>query len=585
MVEFLAAAALLLQDDPKIFIKDGKAPAVYYGWSPVLDLWGNIRRGVIALRPDGTIFWGAPRDSFEQFSTRGLTDEEKQACGRYEFSGAEFKYTYRDGSDGKGEVEFNADGSIKIIKANLLRYFPIRHGVPFELTGYWSNTTSYNNAAYKMSTTAYNNFSFFKGGVFVLESGAGTISTAVQETTRRTETPTEIRIETIRAEVTRFYGGDPSSKMGKYRVVGSGLMLEYDNGTKETRFLGTIQADPREGYMILLGGALYEGKPGVFPKSGVDAPAPPPRVAARVKTPQFELDGPIGWPMRDQEQQGSKIHFLVPEGVSAAEPFVLILMGATLDKSAKASDPAMAKELEGVVKMLAGAGTVKSAGAPEKLSIDGADASRAPFSVEQDGRTFRVEVTCAIRDGNAMLAIALGSEAGVTAHGGAARTSVAAARLAAAVPKQKVAAAHFELELPKDWKSKDAEQDGNTYTMLIPPGDAEDEYTAFAVGVAVGDTYKSATEKAAIAELRGMIRQVAPGTEAVGEPETLKADGEPAVLLKHRGRNEGEVFHVHAYMVVKHGKAVIVMVAGKEKRADQYAATIREAVESLRVKK
>lgn len=584
MLDCLVAAAVLLQDDPKIFVKDGKAPAVYYGWSPVLDMWGNIRRGVIALRADGRIFWGAPRDAFESFNARALTDEESRECGRYAFNGAAITFTYRDGSDGKGEVDFNADGSIKTIRANGLRYFALRPGVPFELTGHWSNTTSYHNAAYKMTTTAYSNYSFFKGGTFVLESGAGTIATAVQETTRRTETPTEVRIETIRAEVSRFYGGDASGKMGTFRVVGSGLVLEFENGTKETRFLGTVPGDGQDGTMLLIGGALYEGRPGVFPKSAGDAP-PPPRVAARVKTPQFELDGPIGWPMREQEQQDSKIHFLVPEGVAAAEPFALILMGATLDRSAKAGDPAMAKELENVVKMLAGAGTVKPAGAAEKLSIDGADAARAPFSVEQDGRTFRVEVTCAIRDGSAMLAIALGSEAGVKAHGEAARQSIAAARIAAAVPKRKISAAHFEMALPKDWKSKDAEQDGNTYTMLIPPGESGDEYTAFAVGVAVGDTYKAATEQAAIAELRGMIRQVAPGSEAVGEPETLKADGEPAVLIKHRGHNDGEVFHVHAYMVVKHGKAVIVMAAGREKAADRHAATIREGVESLRVKK
>jgi hypothetical protein len=580
----IAAAALCPQETEKIIPKDGKAPGVYYGWSPVLDLWGNIRRNTWTMRPDGVLFWGAPRESFEKFVKRPLTAEEKKDSAAYEVRGSEFHFHYRDGSKEVGKVLYREDGSVRQIDASALYYNPVRFGVPFELTGYWTSSSSFNNAAYKMSTTSYNNFSFFKGGTFVQESGVGTICTAVQQRTTERQSGDTVFTETIRQEVTKFYGDGAKSKMGTFRVSGSALLLEFDDGKKESRFIGTIPGttpSKDKSELILLGGTLYTGTPGVFPTpKGEAAAPPPPPPPALCKTPQFELQAPAGWTLRDQEE----LHFLVPDGVDPNDPFVVILLGTTLGTTV--TDPALATQFEEIVKGLAKGSTVKSGGATVKLSIDGAEAVRIPYEVEQEGKSFRVEATCASRDGQALVALTIGSGTAMKKFGDPARSLIQLAKIAGAVAKEKISAAHFELGMPKGWTAKETEQDGTKYTMLVPPGrDLTNEYAAFVVATPA-ETHKAATEKAAIAELRAMVGQLAAGFEAQGEPETLKADGEPAVLVKYAGKSEaGEVVVAQAYMVVKHGHAVILMLLGKEKVASEHAAALRAGFESLKVKK
>ncbi len=587
----LAATMLFLQDAEKIHVKDGKAPGVFYGLSLMLDLWGNTRHETWTLRPDGVLFWGAPREPFEDFAKRALTDDEKKVCSRYEIRGAEIRYTYPGGRETTGEVELNADSSIKTIKGEAgMTFFPIRYGVPFELTGYWSNSQWFNSGGARMYTSTYSNLSCFKGGLFVHESGAATICTAIQERTSERRSGDTVFTETVREEVARFYGSDAKSKMGKFRVSGSALILVYDDGKKDSWFIGTIPSSSKnEAYTILLGGTLFTGTPGTFPKptggaaNPVEPPPPPPPQPpppAVCKTPQFELQAPAGWSIRDQDE----LHFLVPDGVDRSDPFVLILLGTTL--TTKVTDPALAKEFEDVVKGLAKGATVKPGGDTVKLTIDGVDAVRIPYAVEHEGKSFRVEATCAIRDGNALVALALGSETAMKKFGDPARAMILVAKIAGAGAKVKIAADRCELEMPQGWKGKETDQGGLKVTMLVPPGrDVEGEYAAFVLATAAG-AFKSATEKAAIADLREMIGQVAAGTQAQGEPETLKADGEPAVLLKYAGKNEaGDVVVAHAFMVVKHGQAVILMVAGKEKLATEHAAAMRAGFESIKVKK
>ena len=100
------------------------------------------------------------------------------------------------------------------------------------------------------------------------------------------------------------------------------------------------------------------------------------------------------------------------------------------------------------------------------------------------------------------------------------------------------------------------------------------------------ETITSAAEKAAVEDLQSTVKQIAGGIEPEGEPEKLKAGGEPAVSVRCVGKNAaGDVIVVQGYMVVHHGKAVVLMLAGKEKIAAEHAAAVRAGFESLRVKK
>lgn len=580
----LALAAILfgLQDEAKIVVQDGKTSAVFYGWSPIFDLWGNMRRESRTLRPDGLMLYGAPRESLEEFCKRPLTADERKDCGTYEIRGAEFPFTYRDASKSTGSVQYEADGSIKAIKASGLDLYPVRPGIPFELTGYWSTSTSFNNGAYKMSTTQFKNYSFFKGGLFVHESGTSTICTAVETKTRERTSGNDVIRETVQQEALRFYGDQAKARMGKFRIEGSALRLDYDNGQKDSIFIGTaFSGKPYSDgtYGLMIGGALYDGRPGVYPKpAGTPAAAPPPAPVV-CKTPQFELQVPPGWTLRDQ----GELHFLIPDDREADDPFVVVLLGTAL--AAKAEDPALAKEFEGVVKSLAKGAKVTSGGETQKLSLDGADAVRIPYLVETDGKPFRVEATCAVRGGQALVALAMGSETAMKKSGEKARALILTAKIAGEAPKTKIASAHFEMEMPKDWKTREAEDGGIKITFLVPPGrDLGNEYAAFLMSTPA-QTLTSATEKAAMADLQATVKQIAGGLEP-GEPETFKAGGEPAITVRCAGKNgAGDVIVVQGFMVVNHGKAVVLMLAGKEKLASEHAAAIRAGFESLKVKK
>lgn len=587
----LSSTAAAAQDPApgKCFVKDGRTAGVCYGMSLLADLWGNFRRQVFTLRPDGTLLFGAPEGGFEDFLKRELTEGEKAGASSYSIEGGKFLFRYRDGSKSEGTVEYASDGSIKRIMAAGLNIFPILPGVGALLSGSWSNTFSFNNAAYKMSTTGFNNFSFFENGVFVHEKGAGTIATAVQERTRESSAG----IETVRDEVLKFYGSESPSKMGKFEVKGSALKLTYDNGTKEARFIGRIgESKAGEKAMLLIGGGLYEGTFGVFPKSS-SAPTPaaaeatPPAGLARCSTAQFDLAVTAGWHARKEDYDGLQAFLLTPSHDSEGK-FTMVLTGTALDdKSTKAADPAMVASVEALVTGWVKNEKISKVGGPEAFRIGAADAVRVTYSLTRDGGPVRIEAACAVREGNAMIVLTIASEAAMKQHGAAARELLGKAVVAGAAPEPKVelrkATGHgYELDIPKAWSAKETEQNGVKTLMIVPPaGESE-----FVIQLIPTDTeHASATDAAAITELRELVKQLSPVMEPIGNVESLQAGGRPVSGVVYGGQNEKqETILVKAYLAVKAKKAVVVLVVGKEARDKEYRALVRKALESLTLK-
>lgn len=592
----LVALALALLPAPaqeaapgKCFVKDGRTGGVFYGMSILADLWGNFRRQVWTLKADGTLIFGPPEGGFEDFAGRPLTEGEKASAGTYSFDGAKFFMTYRDGSKSEGSVEYHPDGAIKRILASGLNIFPVIHGPGAALSGYWSNTFSFNNAALKMSTTVYNNYSFLENGIFVHESGAGTIATGVRERTRETSTT----IETVREEVTKFYGGDPASKMGKFEIRGSSLRLSYDNGTRTALYIGRIgEVKPGEKALLLIGSGLYSGVIGGFPAATGAAAAPkavPEAGLGRCTTPQFDLAVPAGWHAREEDLDGTKVFLLSPAGASPEDPegrITVVLMGTLLDdRSTKASDPGMLGSLESLVHSWCRNEKAEKEGPPEKFRIGGVDASRLKFSLARDGGAVKLEAACAVRDGRALIALTVAGEAAMKRHGAGARALIDKVALAAEpkVELQRASGEGYALDVPKSWTVKEAEQNGTKTLVLVPPC-GENEYVVQLIPSDAG-AHATAADAGAVKELRDLVKQLAPALEPVGDVETFKAGGQAAAGVVYGGRNDkGEVILVKAYLTLKAKRAVVALVVGQETRDKEYGALVRRALESLTLK-
>src|SRR4051794_22936110 len=103
-VALLVPAPVQQPDPGKCFVKDGKTGGVFYGMSVLMDLWGNFRRQVCTLRPDGVHLFGPPEGGFEDFVQRPLRDTEKPNATSYRIDGEKFLFSYRDGAKSEGKV-------------------------------------------------------------------------------------------------------------------------------------------------------------------------------------------------------------------------------------------------------------------------------------------------------------------------------------------------------------------------------------------------------------------------------------------------------------------------------------------------
>jgi len=588
----LALLAAPPAQDPaagKYLVKEGRTAGVFYGSSMMRDLWGNIRRQVWTLRADGTLLFGAPEGSFEDYADRALSAEEQAKVGHYSIEGGNFPFSYRDGSRSEGKIVVADDGSVKTIQGMGIQFHPVLAGMDLPLSGIWSSTTIHNNGAARMSTTVFTSYTFFANGAFVHESGASTVGTAIETRTRETATT----IETVRQEVLKIYGADSKEKMGRFEVRGSRLRCTYDNGKIEDRYLGRIAAlkAGEEGFLVI-GNSLYYGTIGVFPKSASGpAPTAPPAPAGLplCKSEQFELAVPAGWNARREDLQGLPSFLITPAGVSPEDPegrLTLVLTGTRLDdRATRASDPAMIASLEALVTAWVKGETLTKDAGPEAFRIGEAGAVRLRYSLLREGVTIRIEGACAVRDGNALVALTIATDAALKRHGARARELLGNAVLAAAAPEpkielQRVKGDGFELDVPKAWTSKELEQNGTKTLMVVPPA-GEAEYLIQMIPSEAGG-HASAAEPGAIQELRDLVKQLAPAMKPAGDVDTFKAGDLPVSGVTYAGSNEkAEVVLVKAYLVIGGKKAVVLLVVGKETRDKEYGATVRKAISSL----
>lgn len=553
----LAAAPAFAEDQdlPQLKVTGGHIQAVMYGWSPVLDLWGNIRRSVWTLRGDGVLYFGAPEGSLGDFAALNLTAEQKKECGTYTIDGARFRFTFRDGSPGEGEVRYAADGTVELVKANTMRYFPV--GPPgFPLVGSFANTTSFSNAAYAMSTTAFSSFVFHANGAFVLESGAGTTATSVAE------------YEGVREEVTKFYGTDAKSRMGRYEAKGSRLTLKFEDGTEKRYFLGLLwNGKDGEPSAVLIGSRVFEGIPGKFPAD-----------AAAVALATCSLRLPAGWKDEAKDVNGTAVHTLAPADGSG---LAVMAIAMDVDCAARAEGKAVEEELRTLVGGLLGR-KVESAGDPEPLDVDGARGIRLPLTFERDGTKLRADGIYAVKSGRALLLLAIGTMEGSAAHAASLRALLLSACWVRDETKD-AGTADFSIRAPKGWTVTEQEASDGTALSLAPKGVKDDEFFA---GIASMKTeFKSAREKKAVAWLRQQVEGAVPGVQKQGELEKLTVDGEPAAGVTYGAAlDDGTVVVVHAYAVIRKGKVAVLLTGGRQGAVEKHSGAARRAFETLRMK-
>lgn len=543
---------------PPVKVKDGHALGVFYGWSPVNDLWGNARTGVWTLRSDGTLMWGAPEGPLEEFDGRELTAGEKEnGLATYVIDGTKFLFTYRDGTKGTGKITYAKDGGIELLEASALRFSPV-HPLTFSLSGKFDSTTTFTNAAYGMSTTAWSGYSFYPNGVFVLESGAGTTCTHVET------------YESIEREVQSFYGGDSKSRMGKFEVKGTGLTLRFDDGRTEKRFVAQIYDLMPDGTAwILIGRGRFDGRPGKFPGE-----------AETCKAEQFEVRLPKGWKETAETANGLTVHTIVPGDASAG--LAILAIGLDVDAATRVKLEGTEKELRDTVAAFVGK-KLEAAGELEELQIDGVAAVRVPSTFDKDGVKVRADAIYAVKSGRAMFLIALGTMEGATAFAADLRGILAAARFATDETKD-ASTADFAVKAPKSWTATASKAEGSTTLSLAPKGVESSEF--FAAIVSQATEFKSVREKKAMAWLRQQVTEAVPGVEKQGEAEKLTIDGEPAVGITYAGaKADGSVAVVHLYAIIKHGKVAMLFMGGVRESVEKHSGAARRAFETVKVKK
>jgi hypothetical protein len=199
-----------------------------------------------------------------------------------------------------------------------------------------------------------------------------------------------------------------------------------------------------------------------------------------------------------------------------------------------------------------------------------------------------MDAACAVRDGNVLVALTIASEAAEKKHGAGVRELLGKVVLAEGKPEAKVELQHvkgpnYELDLPKEWKTKPLEQAGAKSLLIVPPC-GEAEYVIQIIGTDPGPIEK-ATEPGAIQQLRDLVKQLAPALAPVGDAETLQASGLPASGVTYSGRNEkDETILVRVYLALKGKQAVVMLVVGKEPRDRDYGAHARRAFTTLKFK-
>jgi hypothetical protein len=592
------AAALLLatllpgprdEESVSLEVRDGRTQGVLLGFSVVL-VGGNALREVWTLRPDGILLCSAPEGSFEDFLKRDLTAEEKKQAGRYVIKGKQIQFNRPRSETEENEITYNAAGRLTSFKAGAKIFFAIRPGVDFPLVGYFSTTNSLTTSDGKMTTMAYTNYSFFPGGFFSTESGMANfgrmMETKTRESSRTTGGGIEFTTETFQQETSRFYGGGAKSRAGRFELKGSGLVLRFDDGKVQTRFIATVGSSKDRPVSIVIDGASYKGSPGSYGGEGAaSAPATP--SLAVCAHDLFEIRTPEGMSAAELLQDGQKQFTLAPSPADPAYRYSVVAYEVTLsDKSLKADAPGFAAE----VRVHAGRSLGKEleeAGTAVPVTIDGTKGLRVPLKTEFNGVPLRYDGVLVLKDGRGLFLAGIGNEEGAKRHETALATVLQAVRFKSTGPVVKVSAVGLDFELPEKWTTKVVEQDAAKMVVLLPPGEvfAPDKNQYLFAFTVEPSTLKSAADAEAIQKLRDQIQQLAPGLEKQGEPEKLTVDGEPAVGLHYAAKNDaGVTIVLRAYAVVKGGREAALVVLGPDAAFQPHAAALRRAFESLRLK-
>ncbi|KAF0243624.1 MAG: hypothetical protein FD180_3228 [Planctomycetota bacterium] len=564
----LTLLSLPLFADTSVKVKDGHASGVFYGWSVVTDMWGNARKGVWTLRTDGVLMWGAPDGPLEDFDGRALTAAEKEnGTATYVIEGTEFKFKYRDGTDGKGKITYAEDGGIKLIEASALRFNPVMP-LKFALAGKFDCTTTVNNAAYGISTTAWKGYSFYANGTFVLESGAGSTCTQIES------------FDSIEREVTRSYGGEAKSRMGRFEVKGTGLTLKFADGHTENRYIGQMWDVDKDGRVFLLiGRSQFDGAVGVFPgQAAAPVKVVPPEIQT-CKAEQFEVRLPAGWKNSSQETKGLVVHTLVPGDASAG--LAILAIGLDVDCAARAKGTGTEEDMRKSVAAFVGQ-KLASGGEMQEFEMDGAGALLIPSTFEREGVKMRADAIYAVKSGRAIFLVALGTIAGAATFEADLISILSAARFAVDATKD-ASTADFAVKAPKSWTATPATDTGSTTLALVPKGVESEEF--FAAIVSQPTEFKSAREKKAVTWLRQQVIDAVPGAGKQGEVEKITVDGEPAVGLTYAGsKADGTVVVMHVYAVIKHGKVALLFMGGKREGVDRHSGAARRTFETLKMK-
>jgi hypothetical protein len=210
---------------------------------------------------------------------------------------------------------------------------------------------------------------------------------------------------------------------------------------------------------------------------------------------------------------------------------------------------------------------------------------RVSYRLLQENVPVLLEAVCAVKDGNALVALTIASEAAMKKHGAAAQKLIAGATLREApkVELKRASGEGYELDVPKAWTVKELEQNG-TKTLTITPPAGEAEYVVQGIP-SEGGTHASPSAPAAIQELRDLVKQLAPAMTPVGDVESFKAAGQEVAGVVYGGRSaEGEGVLVKAYLALKGKRAVVFFVVGKESRDREYGGQVRKMLESLTLK-
>jgi len=551
---------------PKLFVKDGRLEGVFYGFTVLEAQVSRPRRPVWTFRRDGLLLFGAPPGSLENFLARPLTDAEKRQSGPYEISGDVLKFAEPDGEKHRGKIETASDGSVVRIRVEgtersfgRKRFIPVRPGIDFGLQGTFQSTGTVDDYTLSGGLPSQGAVSLVNLQYTFVEEGEFGFEMFIGVTTRGGR---------VHTDETRPEGG-------RFERGGSGLELKFEYGLPRSVFVGQLGSRTEGGEVsLILDGKLYTGVPGKFK----------PRNERFVKTRLFELYAPKGWKGKEVEGTGAAAFRF--DGGSV---FTVFAADVTLDAGKKPSDAPVVQFVRDFMAKMHKDATLENNGAAETLRVNGYEAVRVPMRYRQEGgRTVLLEGYVVARGGGGALIGLEGVEAGWAGTAvGPAKELLGSVRLSGG--PQPLVTAHFEIAGPPGWTAREIEEQG-TRSLALMPATVDDEgkcdLVVLLASSVVGADAPSMKNEEMLKQFRGHVEAMQSGLAQQGKAELFEVDSAEAAFLRYAGKNDqGHSVGIHAYGLIRNGKFVMAVAAGKESAVAAHGAALRRAFETLRVKK